>query len=374
MNALFIGPYRQNDGWGMATRDYIKAIGTQINNITTRPTYFIPNVIEPDNQILGYEKSHYDSYDVVFQKTLPHCIAINKKIKKNVGLFVLETNNLSRSICIKTLNELDEICVPSKQEAKCLKLSGVTTKIKIVSQPIDVDFFHKHSEHKVNLGSLTRKNSFKFYSIGEYIERKNFRDLVIAFHMAFKNIDNVSLVIKTSKSGMSQKQAYDFITQEFDAIKKSLNIKKQYQKELIITERLTDEDMVGLHNSCDCFVMPSHGESFCRPAAEALMLGKTPIVTDNTGMIDFVNNENGFVISSKKSPVILNQRTLSDDFDIYNANEYWYEPNIYSLKEAMLKVFNMAKKDKEAYNNKKKIGIDSSEQFKYETIGHKICD
>lgn len=374
MNALFIGPYRQNDGWGMASRDYIKAIGTQIRNITTRPTYFIPNVIEPDQQILGYEKSNYDSYDVVFQKTLPHCIAVNKKIKKNVGFFVLETNNLSKSICIKTLNQLDEICVPSQQESKCLKSSGVTTKIRVVSQPVDIDFFKKYFEHKIDLDSSIRKNSFKFYTIGEYVERKNFRDLIIAFHMAFKNTDNVSLVIKTSRPGSSPKEARDFISNEFENIKKSLNIKAKYKKEIIITERLSDEDMVGLHNACDCFVMPSRGESFCRPAAEALILGKTPIATDNTGMVDFINNQNGFIIPSKKAPVIINQRTLSHDFDIYNANEYWYEPNIYGLKELMIKVYNMAKKDKEAYNNKRLIGINSSEQFKYETIGKKICD
>lgn len=373
MNALFIGPYRQNDGWGMASRDYIKAISTQIPNITTRPTYFIPNTVEPDDQILNYERTLYDSYDVVFQKTLPHCIAINKKIKKNVGLFVLETNNLSKSICIKTLNQLDEICVPSTQEAKCLNISGVKTKIKVVSEPVDVDFFHRNKDHKIDLFNK-KKNSFKFYSIGEYVERKNFRDLIIAFHLAFQNTDNVSLVIKTSKPGMSPRESQEFIRKEFEQIKKSLNIRNQYKKEIIITDRLSDEDLVGLHNSCDCFVMPSYGESFCRPAAEALILGKTPIVTDNTGMIDFINNDNGFVVSSKKQPVIINQRTLSNDFDIYNANEYWYQPNIYSLKDSMQKVYSMSKKDKDMYVKKKTIGLNSSEQFRYVNIGKKICD
>ncbi len=39
MNILFVGPYRQPDGWGMATRSYIKALATKHKNITTRPVY-----------------------------------------------------------------------------------------------------------------------------------------------------------------------------------------------------------------------------------------------------------------------------------------------------------------------------------------------
>ncbi len=372
MNGLFIGPYRQNDGWGMAARGYIKAISTQIPNLTTRPVYFINNVTDVSKQISQYESSRYKNYDIVFQKTLPHCIAPNKTIKKNVGLFVLETNDLSKSMCINNLNNIDEICVPSKQEAKCLSISGVTTPVKVVSEPIDVEFYHKNKEHKISFSPKIDK-TFKFYSIGEFIERKNLLDLVAAFHLAFKSTDNVSLVLKTNRPGLNSKQSLDYVKQQITEIKKQLNISNQYQSEIIITDRLSDEDMVGLHNACDCFVMPSYGESFCRPAAEALILGNTPIVTDHTGMIDFINNDNGYIINSKKHPVMLKERTLSNEFDIYNAHEYWFQPNIYSLIEAMRNVYTMSKKDKKKYEQKKQIGIDSYEQFTYETVGKKIC-
>ena len=42
MSALFIGPYRQNDGWGCASRDYIKAIHTQISDLSCKPLYYTP--------------------------------------------------------------------------------------------------------------------------------------------------------------------------------------------------------------------------------------------------------------------------------------------------------------------------------------------
>lgn len=372
MNGLFIGPYRQNDGWGMASRDYIRAIKTQIPSLTTRPIYFTNNTTDIDSDIEHHEKMLFKNYDIVFQKTLPHCISPNKNIKKNVGLFVLETNNIPNSICINNLNQIDEICVPSTQEEKCLKKSGVKTPIKVVSEPIDTELYRKNYLHKIDLPNHIKHN-FKFYFIGEYVERKNLLDLVAAFNLAFDPIDNVSLVIKTNKPGMSPQQSATAIQKDIDNLKQKLNIRQQYANEILITDRLSDLDMIGLHNACDCFVMPSYGESFCRPAAEALILGKMPIVTDNTGMSDFVDNNNGFLINSRKHPVILKERTLSNDFDIYNANEYWYHPSIYSLIESMQKTYHMFKKDRQAYELKKELGINSLDRFTYESVGKKIC-
>ena len=79
------------------------------------------------------------------------------------------------------------------------------------------------------------------------------------------------------------------------------------------------------------------------------------------------------IINSRKHPVILNERTLDNSFDIYNAYEYWYKPNIYSLITSMQNVYHTFRKDKKAYKAKQQIGIDSSDQFTYESVGKKIC-
>ena len=374
MNALFIGPYRQADGWGAASRDYIKAIATQINNITTRPLYYTHNKINKlDSSIENYEKNIYDHYDIAFQKALPHNFSINRMVKKNVGLTVFETNNISNSQCVANINGLDEICVPSSTEEKNLRESGVTTKIKVISQPIDTEAYKSKTDTKLDFKSPTKK-TFYFYTIGEYIERKNLKDLVIAFNLAFDNIDDVGLVIKTSVNGLNSNQARNKIEEDISKIKKTLRVKSQYKKEIIVTEYLSDDDLIGLHNSCHCFVLPSFGEAFCRPAAEALVLGNTPIVTDKTGSCDFINNENGYIINSRKQPVILNQPNLSDDYDIYNALEYWYQPSVTHLIECMQKAYKTYKNNRPEYEKKKQIGIDSIEQFSYTNIGKKICD
>lgn len=373
MNILFVGPYRQNDGWGLAAQSYIKALSTTGHNITTRPVFLAGSDMGlEDSKILEYENSFYDSYDMVIQKTLPHCLFLNKKLNKNIGLFVIENNDISNSIAVNSINSMDEIWVPSEQEKKCLLKSGINKPIKVISQPIDTKFIKQNMHHKLDLHPLVKK-TFKFYFIGEYIERKNIKDLITAFHIAFSIDQQVSLIIKTSVPGRSPQESKEIIEKDIQEIKKKLNISGKYKKEIVITDRLSYQDIIGLHNACDCFIAPSYGESFCRPAAEALCLGKVPIVTDNTGMIDFVNNKNGYVVQSHRTPVIMNHRTLSSDFDMQTANEYWYQINIYDLIDKMRASYTMYKQDRKSFENKQQIGIDSIEQFSYSNIGTKLC-
>jgi glycosyltransferase involved in cell wall biosynthesis len=373
MNVLFLGPYRQQDDAGIASQNYIKAIASQQKyNLTTRPIFLGQPSDQIDRQILEYENSLYDSYDAVIQETLPHCLFYNGKFKKHIGSIKLETNNISNSVCLFNINQMDEIWVASTQEEKCLRKSGVTKPIKVISQPLDIDIIKKNEDKDLDLHPMI-KQTFKFYYIGDYKEKANLKDLITAFHLAFDVTQPVSLIIKSTIPNMSVGDSYKSIEKEIEDIKKRLNISKKYKKEVIITEELSYENTIRLHNCGDCFVSTSKGESFGRTAAEALVLGKTPIVTDNTGMTDFVNNQNGYVVQSHRTPVILDKRILSDDFDIYNANEYWYQISIYDLVEKMRSAYSLYKTNKKELEQKRELGKQSINQFSYETIGKKLC-
>ena len=373
MNILFVGPYRQKDGWAMATRSYIKSLATRHKNITTRSLYLsTPDDNFNDSEILEYESSRYEHYDIVIQKTLPHCLFYNGSYKKNIALFVLETNNLINSECIPNINRMDEIWVPSSFEQTCLIKSGVTKPIKVISQALDTEFIDSNRNHKININPIV-DNMFKFYFIGEYNDRKNIKDLIIAFNLAFDHTEPVCLVIKTNIPGMQPSQSLSKIEADINQIKKTLANKSKYKKEIIITDNMSYKDIIGPHNACNCFVAPSYGEAFCRPAAEALVLGKTPIVNKNTGIKDYITEENGFLVKSTKTPVIVTNRPLSNDFDIYNADEYWYKVDIYDLIEKMKLAYSMHSKKDKALNDKKEAGIASLANFSYTEIGAKLC-
>lgn len=367
MNILFIGPYRQNDGWGYATRDYIKAIASNDNvSLTTRPLYLAMSNIDGefnDEQILKYENNALDHYDIVVQKALPQFLFYDGRFKKNIGLFTLEINDLKHTKAVENINRMDEIWVPSKLEKDSLLKSGVYKPVKAIGQPIDISLLKPSA--KMNFENVPQ-DSFKIYSIFENNHRKNLEDLLIAFSLAFNHNDNVSLIVKTTGNA-AQLHSYS------QDIKKRLNIARKYKNEIFITNRLSYQDIINLHYSCDCFVSSSYGEAFCRPAAEALCLGKNPIVNKNTGMKDYINEENGFLVNSHKYPVILEQNPIAGNNDYYNANQYWYKIDIYDLISKMQQAYTMFKKDKESWSKKSRVGMSLTDTFRYENIGKKLC-
>lgn len=372
-NILFVGPYRQADGWGEASRSYIKAIGTTNNNLTIHPNYFTNNLTDIPEDISKYEHTIYDNYDVVIQKALPGCFFYNGSYKKNIAITELETSDWSRSSCIRNLNEMDEVWVPSSFEKQTLIKSGVYKTIKVVSQPLNTEFITQLHDTKLPLPKSI-SNNFKFYFIGEYIERKNIEDLIIAFNLAFDYDDPVTLIIKTNVQGNNNpNQLRQQIEQNIINIKQKMSTGNKFKKEIIITERLSDEQMIGLHNACDCFVNAAYGEAFCRPAAEALVLGKVPIVNKNTGMKDFITNENGYLVNSHKTPVILDNRPLSKEFDFYNAYQYWYKIDIYDLIEKLKSAYSLYQNNKQEWTKKSNDGKTSIDKFSYSSIGSLLC-
>ena len=133
----------------------------------------------------------------------------------------------------------------------------------------------------------------------------------------------------------------------------------RYKKEIIILNRFSEAQMHSLHKNCHCMVMPSYGEAFCRPVVDALGYGNTPIVTDNTGMIDYIKKSNGYIVQSREEPVFTTQAPLPY---IYTAKENWQSIDVLDLMAKM----------RDAYNNKDSKKKTNMSQFSYKSIGKKI--
>lgn len=360
-NTLFIGPYRQNDGWGLASKDYLMSLLHYNNNITSHPLYLANNIERNlPASILNSEKNKQTNYDTVIQHTLP--FSMTKRYgMKNIGLLFLE-NQKFNSDSVFNLNSMDEVWVSSNLERNSLIDGGVTVPIKKASHAIDTRSLQK-IDGNIKFSNDIAK-TYKFYVIGEYIQRKNIKDIITAFHLEFDITEPVSLVIKTSLSGTSPKNLMSMIKNQCAEIKKSLRVRKQYHEEIVITERLTLEQLNGLHNLCDCFVMTSYGEAFCRPVAEALCHNKYCILSSNIGINEDLDPADFSLIDCYPQPVILDNPSYIGDMDIYNGYETWYQPSIVSIRNHMRKAFESKPTvDGSKYMNK----------FSYETVGQNLC-
>jgi glycosyltransferase involved in cell wall biosynthesis len=292
MNILYIGPYRQADGWGEAAHDYVMALHTTPHNLTIRPIYMASSLRQQIPKIIPkLETTKYDHYDVVIQHVLPHLVEYVHG-SKNVCLSMFETGSLEYTEWPRKLNCLiDELWVPSIQEKCDLMNSGVKIPIHNIGAAIDVTKFEKTHDMsrwlEYGLG-----DTFNFYFIGEYIPRKNLDALVVAFHREFSPDEPVNLILKVNKGGMTSTELANHLGKELTGLKKSLHLYQHvemYKNDYLLTEYVPEAALYGLHQVCDCFVMPSRGEAFCRPAIDAMGFGNTPIVTNGTGMTSFIN-------------------------------------------------------------------------------------
>ncbi len=371
-NVLFIGPYRQGlDGWNIASREYIRALIKTGVNLTIRPVYMGPGISDPPVEFLEYEENKLPYYDVVIQNVLPHLVDYNSKLGKNIALFYTETSRWN-NVWVSRLNTMDEIWVPSHSDMFNLCDSGIDKNrvaINRVPIPVDTKKFEQSYESQ-DLKPLEQIPGFKFYFVGELIQRKSLDKLIQAFHLEFDVTEEVQLVVKTNRAGASPDQVAKLFNEYVTSIKNKLRIYRDdlcYKKEIVITDKLSENNLYYLHSKCDCFVMPSMGESWSMPVIDALGFGNTPIVIENTGPNSVVDPYNGWIVPSYLDNVLVTDAPLPD---IYTGREVWHNYSILNLRSAMRQAFEC----NQIRNIKREKAIETVYELSYDRIAETIKD
>lgn len=367
MKILFIGHYRENGGWAEASRNYILAIkeaGIDIvcRNVTLTSDNQIPKEIEK------LENKSSEDADICIQHVLPHHIIGTNKFKKNIAIFDSESTSIKDLTWLEYLKLVDEVWVPNKDLQKSLTNDGINS-VWVSPHCCDIE---KYTKKYKELNLPIDKNVFKFYYVGDWNDRKNLGAIIRCFHSEFDETDNVSLILKINKFGKSPDQLSSELQAFIQAEKNKLRIYddiSKYKKEMIITSYLSDDQLCSLHQYCDCFVCPSHGEAWSIPSFEAMAFGNTPICTNFGGPKDFIdplNKNTGYLIDGVETPCICSDAAFRE---IFTAKEHWIQPSEALIKKAM----------RDAYENKNKInckkdGLTRAHEFSLEKIGKLIKD
>jgi len=207
-----------------------------------------------------------------------------------------------------------------------------TAKYGVDYKPLDID---------------VEEDKFVFYTIGEITKRKNLPALLKAFHTEFQHNENVALVIKGNYPGRSPADSLRGLKHQTLSIKQDLKIFEDpelYIPEVLITKRLTEEEVMRLHTRCDCFVMPSYGESWCIPAFDAMAMGKTPICSRIGGMEDYLARGGGWLVKGRLEPV----SGALDTFPyLWVAHENWFNIDILELMHTMRSAYQLSSDTRE---------------------------
>jgi len=339
---IFTSVYRDQTGYGQAGLDYIGALEQSGLDIVCKPVRLTqPSINKSYKSISHLESKDLNNIDCVIQYCLPHFFEYRAGIK-NIGMFDWETSGFGRSSWANSCNLMDEIWVPCIQNKHAAISSGVKTKINVVPHPYNINKINEKTE-PLNIPSI--KNKCAFYFIGEFNLRKNIVGTIKSYFRAFTSNDDVVLIIKTNKGGMSPKELTATISKNIEDIKNGMHLynnKKLYPPIIVITEFLDDEKLLRLHRSCSVFISLSRGEGGCLPAYDALAFGN-PVIASNYGVFpdllyaqsdkyfddgEFLNTgeiETGWLINGQLTPCFSPDSSM---IDLYTGKEDWFEPNL----------------------------------------------
>lgn len=367
---LYVGHYRENSGWGEASRNYILAMDRAGLDVVCRPVIFNGNAQIPD-RIKELEKKEGEKPSINIQHVLPHLMCYDGSYEKNIGMFVSETYGIKNTSWFNKLKMMDQIWIPARgmidEEA-----GFPYYKVRVVPHAFDVDEYDRR-HGTIDFGD--ENPNYKFYYIGELNRRKNVISLLKAFHIEFGRHEPVSLVLKVYRPGHSPAQTKEALDKITSDIKSALGIYKDmshYKSEIFIGDTLSRKDMLALHNSCDCFVNPSFGEAWGMPLFDAYAMKKAVVSSNNAGPLEYINDGNrmygcisvdrGYAVLPEELEPISCSDKVFDDFGSARFEE-WSRPNINCLRYYMRAMYN---------NGKKWYGDRDVSKYSLLSIGNKI--
>ena len=215
MNILYAGS-NGTSGYAIATKNSIFNLLMNGHNVTFHPIQVDNSLQQQDIISIEVEKciyKKYDIYDKLIIELVPQELTIIKihelfKVCNNLDCkkiikTVWETTHISPSWLSVLNNDIvDEIWVPSKFNKIAFENSGVTKPIFIdkyvsfnyltstIKQEIDIP-------NNIQYGNKDIKNTYNFYYISTWNERKNNYNTIKTFCETFTNNDNVSLLMKS---------------------------------------------------------------------------------------------------------------------------------------------------------------------------------
>ena len=162
-----------------------------------------------------------------------------------------------------------------------------------------------------------RDGRFRFLHISSGFARKGVDSLIEAWGRAFRKADPVLLVLKTFPNPHNQ------VALQVEALGRCF---PDHAGIVHIDADLDKDAIAGLYGACDALVMPSRGEGFGLPAAEAMLAGLPVIATNHGGLRDLCTDDTAWLVD---------YRFARAQSHIGTFDSAWAEPDIEDLARVL---------------------------------------
>ena len=335
MKIRLSGLMGRQHSWSHTTRSLAKEFYKLGNEIFLHPTDGTEFL---DKSILDFvgKNEEYPDLDITYTLPVNYKKRFLKNSKVKASIFNYESSVLP-NVWKDADKDLDLI-FPSSNYCKEIFVNAGWKESKIRVVPLGVDFEHFSSAEKAE--GFDDKFNFLNISIPHY--RKHIDVIIEAFYKAFEGKDDVRLMLKTSLSVPSPRNAFEcFVPKIIQDIQEKLRLKK-YPCLTLITENY--KNLGSLYKSADCLVSTSGAEGFGLPMLEAMCCNTLVASTNVTGQKDFLNESNSIIIPS---------HNISAD----KKYQYWraskganiYRPKVNDVADILINIYensSMLKKER----------------------------
>lgn len=358
---VYFGLFEDGTGYSEAAKHTYLAMKAAGVNVVPRNIKLATQYVPPPKELYDDCSKDIQNVDTVIQHILPPFFNYIPGVK-NIGYFHCETSHFRPSNWQYYCNLMDEIWVSCPENELAAKTSGVTKPIKVVPIPYNPETYTKSYPQII---PKDLHNKLIFYSIADWSSRKNLMSLIKVYLSTFSSTDEVVLVLKTYVEGTSSPDSMNIIRNDIENLKKLLrkNASNRWPGIILITDYLSPEQILGIHEAGDVYVNVEKGAAWCIPAMEALKFGNRVIANS-------VGGHNQFLRLAPTKCILLPsemERVTGMDRcpypDIYTCHERWFAPTEISIEKALVSMYNAGKIPKKP---------EAMEQFNYVNAGKRI--
>jgi glycosyltransferase involved in cell wall biosynthesis len=210
----------------------------------------------------------------------------------------------------------DEVWTPS-QFTRDSVASVAPVPVRIVPCSLDPHMKVEGRIDRTKFGLHPDRFVFLFlFDFHSFLERKNPLGLIEAYKNAFGGRRDIELLIKSAHSA-EHKEELDLLQRACSGA----NIR-------ILDAVMARQDKEELMAAADCYVSLHRSEGFGLTLAEAMMLGRPVIATAYSGNMDFMSEEDSFLVPYKMI-------TIDRTHGPYKAGYHWAQPDLDYASDVM---------------------------------------
>ncbi len=230
--------------------------------------------------------------------------------------YIFWEETLLPSETVRLLNEkFDGVLAPTRFVANALINSGVGIPVHPVGYAPELGNFEALGRRE--RAARAEHVPFTFLHISSAFPRKGVDVLLAAYTRACRAGDPVRLVIKAFPNPHNDIAEQIARLRAADAALPDIEL---------IDRDMSSHELMGLYETADAMVLPTRGEGFNLPAAEAMAAGIPLIVTGFGGHMDFCSAANARLLRYRLAP---------SGSHVATGTSLWAEPDVDDLAQAM---------------------------------------